>query len=550
MGLGWLRLLLSLLVIDAHYGGFRLLVQPRLVNAFGVDRMAFVGEGEVAIAGFFVISGYVIAYVLARKYDPGSWRGIGVFLLGRALRIYPLYLLVFAAFWAMLAVAGAAPQMGATQLANNLLLVPLGVVALLGDHVTLGPMQFTGQLLIGPAWTLCFDLLFYVLAPFLLVWKRTLWAVWGMGLVYFVAFAVTLDPRPPIWFAYLYTSPIAYLFAFACGALVFHHGDRIAPNRVVLGALFVALFWLTYFPLGFTNAAVNQLLAILVLTGLVAALKDFGKGRKWDRLFGDLTYSTYLLHLPLLLLLERFQVAGAPWWGLVLTYALAFALLYTFEYPLDRLRDGLHRRLSATAGRPVSALSLASAAIVAMLAAAAVTSYVRNALHGGESITPGPTPCPTTWRCTPGSAAFTIDVSGAGMVQLEPPLVTTQRVLVDVRNSGTTGTVFAGFDVGGRDGLRAGIQRTGATCTLVVEQAGRREPAPAGWSGSCASPHRFVLDGSTGSIVLAVDSLWVFPTAQPATAANLVVRAEGGSDGSVALTGLFSTARSPRAPPR
>lgn len=549
MGLGWLRLLLSLLVIDAHYGGFRLLVQPRLVNAFGVERMAFVGEGEVAIAGFFVISGYVIAYVLARKYDPASWRGIGIFLLGRALRIYPLYLLVFAAFWAMLALAGAAPQMGATQLANNLLLVPLGAVALLGDHVTLGPMQLTGQLLIGPAWTLCFDLLFYVLAPFLLVWKRTLWAVWGVGLVYFAAFAVTLDPRPPIWFAYLYTSPIAYLFAFACGALVFHHGDRIAPNRLLLGGLFGALFWLTYFPLGFTNAAVNQLLAILVLTGLVAALKDFGKGRQWDRLFGDLTYSTYLLHLPLLLLLERFQIAGAPWWGLILTYALAFALLYTFEYPLDRLRDGLQRRLSANAGRPVSALPLASTAIVAMLAAVAVTSYVRNALHGGESLNPAIAACPAAWRCTPGRAALVIDVAGAGTAQLESPLATTQRVLVDVRTSGAAGAVFAGFEIGGGDGLKAGIQRTGAACALVVERAGRREPVPAGWSGGCASPHRFVLDGSTGTIVLAVDSLWVFPTAQPATAARMVVRAEGGSDGSVALTGLFTTARRPRAPP-
>ena len=549
MGLGWLRLLLSLMVIDAHYGGFRLLIQPRLVNAFGVDRLAFVGEGEVAIAGFFVISGYVIAYVLARKYDPASWRGIGLFLLGRALRIYPLYLLVFAAFWAMLAYAGAAPQMGATQLANNLLLVPLGVQSLLGDHVTLGPMQLTGQLLIGPAWTLCFDLLFYVLAPFLLVWKRMLWAVWGIGLIYFAAFAVTLDPRPPIWFAYLYTSPIAYLFAFACGALVFHHGDRIAPNRLMLGGLFVALFWFTYFPLGFTNAAFNQLLAIVVLTGLVAALKDFGKGRKWDRLFGDLTYSTYLLHLPLLLLLERFQMAGAPWWGLVLTYALAFVLLYTFEYPLDRLRDGLHRRLSTTAGRPVSVLPLASIAIVAMMAAAAVTSYVRNALQGGEAFTPAITACPQAWRCTPGTAALVVDVAGAGTAQLEPPLDTTQRVLVDVRNSGATGTVFAGFEVDKPDGLKVGIQRTGDTCALVVERAGRREPAPTGWSGQCVSPHRFVLDGSTGAIVLAVDSLWVIPTLHPATGARMVVRADAGSTGSVALTGLFSTSRNQRAPP-
>lgn len=546
MGLGWLRLLLSLMVIDAHYGGFRLLVQPRLVNAFGVDRLAFVGEGEVAIAGFFVISGYVIAYVLARKYDPASWRGVSLFLLGRALRIYPLYLLVFAAFWAMLAYAGAAPPMRSGQLVNNLLLLPLGVVALLGDHAQLGPMQLTGQLLIGPAWTLCFDLLFYVLAPFLLVWKRPLWVMWGLGLVYFVAFSVTLDPRPPIWFAYLYTSPSAYLFAFASGALVFHHGDRIAANRLVLGGFFVALFWLTYFPLGFTNAALNQLLAILVLTVLVATLKDFGKGHKWDRLFGDLTYATYLLHLPLLLLLERFEVAGAPWWGLILTYALAWMLLYAFEYPLDRWRDAVHRRLSATSAPRVPSFGLASGAIVALFTAVAVTSYVRNGLHGGDKVAPGIASCPAGWRCTAGPNALRLDLSGEGAVEVLPPLVTAQRVLIDLRNTGTNGSVFAGFEIGGPDNLKVGIKRNGAACDLVVERAGRKEPKPAGWSGECGATHRFVFDGSTGYIVLAVDSLWVFPTAQPATDARMVIRADTATEGSVALTGLFTTSRNQR----
>ncbi len=547
MGLGWLRLLLSLMVIDAHYGGFRLFVQPRLVAAFGVDRMAFVGEGEVAIAGFFVISGYVIAYVLARKYDPASWRGIGLFLLGRALRIYPLYLLVFAAYWATLAYAGATPQMGSGQLVNNLLLLPLGLVALLGDHVHLGPMQLTGQLLIGPAWTLCFDLLFYVLAPFLLVRKPLLWVIWGLGLVYFVAFSVTLDPRPPIWFAYLYTSPTAYLFAFASGALVFHHGDRIVANRLVLGGLFVAMFWLTYFPLGFTNAALNQLLAILVLTLLVATLKDFGKGRKWDRLFGDLTYATYLLHLPLLLILERFQVAGAPWWGLILTYALAWMLLYAFEYPLDRWRDTVHRRLSAQSAPPVPSFGLASGVIVTLLTAVAVTSYVRNGLHGGGALAPEIAACPAGWRCTAGPNALRFELSGEGAVDIQPPLVTAQRVLIDLRNNGTTGSVFVGFEVGGRDGLKVGIQRNGAACDLVVERAGRKERRPAGWSGECGALHRFVFDGSTGTIVLAIDSLWVFPTAQPATLARMVIRADAATEGSVGLTGLFSTSRNQQA---
>jgi len=543
MGLGWLRLLLSLMVIDAHYGGFRLLVQPAIVNALGVDRVAFVGEGEVAIAGFFVISGYVIAYVLARKYDPRSWRGIGTFLLGRALRIYPLYLLLFGAFWAALALIGAPPQMPTTQFLNNLLLLPLGVVALLGDHQHLGPMQLTGQLLIGPAWTLCFDLLFYILAPFLLVRKRILWITWSVGLIYFVAFIVTLDPRPPIWFAYLYTSPIAYLFAFTSGALVFHYGDRLAGNRWLLTVLLAGLLWLTYFPWGLTNAALNQLLAILLLTGVVAVLKDFGRGRRWDRLFGDLTYATYLLHLPLLLLLERLQVTGAPWWGLALTYLLAWGLLYAVEYPLDRWRERLHHRLAATPGAPMRALRIATGAIVAAMTLAAATSFARNALNGGHGFNPIAATCPASWRCVPGTASLRVDIVGEGAVDIDPSLATGQRVLIDLRNGGTTGSVFAGLEIGGPDGLKVGIERRGSNCTLVVQHLGQRQPAPAGWGSACTALHRFVVDGSTGAIVVAVDSLWVYPTTQRQSDARMSIRAGPGSDGSVVLSDVFTTAR-------
>ena len=109
MGLGTLRFVLSLLVIDAHYGLVIPYAQRATVDAFGIGRVAYVGPGGIAVSGFFVISGYLIAQVLDRKYDPG-WRGAWAFYVSRALRIYPLYWLAFAAYWAALAALHAPPS--------------------------------------------------------------------------------------------------------------------------------------------------------------------------------------------------------------------------------------------------------------------------------------------------------------------------------------------------------------------------------------------------------------------------------------------------------
>ena len=65
------------------------------------------------------------------------------------------------------------------------------------------------------------------------------------------------------------------------------------------------LVWVTYFPLGLPNTYVNSLLAALLFIPLVAMLGQTATTRRTDRVLGDLTYSTYLLHLPLLILLQR-----------------------------------------------------------------------------------------------------------------------------------------------------------------------------------------------------------------------------------------------------
>ena len=313
MGLGALRFILSLLVMDAHFGGFREYLQPRVVHAFGVDNVAYVGEGGIAVTGFFVISGYVIAYVLGRKYDTATARGIATFYLGRALRIYPLYFLVFGLYWMALAMLGNPPAMGGTRLLANLTLVPYGVLALFPDQNRFGPVDLTQSLLIAPAWTLTLDLLLYLLAPPLFTRRSTTWAVWCLGLAYFLAFAVLSDTRPPVWYGYFYATAMPYVFAFATGALIYHYRHFGAPPRFIVPVAVVLLLAVAFFPIGMTNTPLNQLVAVFCFGIWVAALAG-KKAHAWDRPLGELTYGSYLLHVPLLMVFGHLGVRHpAPW---------------------------------------------------------------------------------------------------------------------------------------------------------------------------------------------------------------------------------------------
>ena len=428
MGIGTLRFCLSLLVIDSHYGLFGRWIQLAAVNRFGVDRLAYVGSGGIAVSGFFVISGYLITLVLTRKYDAG-WHGAKAFYLSRALRIYPLYGLVFACYWIALRWQDAAPAYSFARWLGNLTLIPYGIVGMAADENAFG-LATTDALLIGPAWTLCYDLLFYVLAPWLFVRARTCWWVAILGFAYFVAFVLFADPRPPVWFQFFYGTGMPYLFMFACGALAYHYRASLRFGWGGAGLLVGGLCWVTYFPLGMSNTYLNGLVAVLLYTPLVATLGQAGPDPRVDRVLGDLTYATYLIHLPLLLVASRLGWPSAPMWALALTYVVSIALLLGFEYPLDRLRDRLYARSGqGRAGARAARVTIAiPAAIGGLLVAAGMLSAWNNLWRAGTDVELRAVSCPQNWHCDKERIAF----DGAGQVEFGPAFAAGNRVVVDL----------------------------------------------------------------------------------------------------------------------
>lgn len=536
MGLGTLRFILSLLVIDAHYGLAIPHVQRLVIEAVGVSRAAYVGPGGIAVSGFFVISGYLIALVLDRKYEDGPRGALG-FYASRALRIYPLYWLLFAAYWVALVALGTPPALDAGAIAGNLTLVPYGVLGIVADRNDSLLRNLTSTLLIGPSWTLCYDLVFYLAAPWLFRRKNTTWWMVATGLVYFLAHAVLADPRPPVWYAFFYENGTPYLFMFALGALAWHYRGRIEWPVWTSVASMACVLWLTYAPVGLTNTYLAQLIAGCVFAILVSAIGRRRHARRIDRVLGDLTYATYLLHLPLLVIAQRLALPAPALWGLAGTYLGALLLLFAFELPLDRLRDKVYERRGRTPrARPASAIVPVSVA-GAFLAGASV-SLAANLLDAGTRVAVTVPTCPASWRCERGEVTF----RGPGVVSWAPELRHSRRVVADLELAAGPGDASVAL-VASDGALSVGITRREMRCRVEIVVAGRELALSADLVEACRT-RRIVLDTASMPARVAVDSLWVVDAgAAPVGNLRVVLNATAGSEGTAAVRDVFLTRR-------
>ncbi|MGL4396492.1 MAG: acyltransferase family protein, partial [Hyphomicrobium sp.] len=167
-------MLLAMTVVAAHAYGF-----------------VAVG-GKLAVQMFYMISGFLISYILteARTYE-----SVKNFYLNRALRIFPIYWVIALLALALHACMTLAGQNNFFDLYNKLELS--GIAALIVSNIIIfgqdlimftvvraGEFQFATDvsktelsvwqgLLVPQAWSLGVELSFYVIAPFVL--RRTAW---------------------------------------------------------------------------------------------------------------------------------------------------------------------------------------------------------------------------------------------------------------------------------------------------------------------------------------------------------------------------------------
>ncbi len=276
------RAIAALLVVVHH--ATLLAAQPRYLGAY-----AFAAAPVFFNAGvdfFFVLSGFIIAYV--HWGDIGRPAALGGYARARLTRIFPLYwaiLIPLAAIYALRPELGEPRQHDPIYVATSLILWPM-----------------PQQPVLGVAWSLTYEMLFYLLfAGAVAAGRRSAWlaAAWAVAIV---GFGLGGGASYPADFL-LSAHNLQFLMGVGAAALL---RTRAAPRPAVLlgagAAAFAFVVGVAEPRLGLTDplavAAALGLASTACLVG-AAELERGGRLRApgWLTSLGGASYAVYLVHV-------------------------------------------------------------------------------------------------------------------------------------------------------------------------------------------------------------------------------------------------------------
>lgn len=270
----------AMLVVFHHAGS--IMAQPRF---FGTEPFAeHLRNFNVGVDFFFVLSGFLITWV--HFDDIGRKERLGNFARKRFLRIYPPYwgiVIPLIILYALFPAGGVPSQRDPVNVVLSLLLLP-----------------YTAQPVLGVAWTLTHEILFYVLFAIILLAGRIwllLFPLWAVAIVV----ANVINPDLPFPLSFL-LSPfnLEFLLGTAIAFLVRNRQAPLALAWIVAGsAAFVALML-------FATRIQDNMLVARIAFGLASAVFVIG-AVSYERnrsvvlpavmgLFGAASYAIYLAH--------------------------------------------------------------------------------------------------------------------------------------------------------------------------------------------------------------------------------------------------------------
>ena len=299
-----LRAIAALLVILPHSAGlFAYWPVPSLPTRL---MMGLASCGHVGVQIFFVLSGFVIAYTLRRQMM--TLKSVVVFIVRRSIRLDPPYWAAIALFCAYLsfrrsvALADvAAPS--SQQLVSHLFY--------LQDVFGYGDINVA-------FWTLCIEVQFYLVFCIVLGISQTLDGLksemgWAWDKIPFITLYVLSLAWPARFLGD--DTPAAGLFlphwyAFILGAIVWWVVEGRIPHWVGYLAILLLAAICAMHPR-------KDVLAVACTASLVLIAANRGRlyrwlDEPWIQFLGKISYSIYLVHVPIAGVILGLQVRIAP----------------------------------------------------------------------------------------------------------------------------------------------------------------------------------------------------------------------------------------------
>jgi peptidoglycan/LPS O-acetylase OafA/YrhL len=341
-----IRALAALLVLGLH--------TDQNVPSGVLTALPFLARGYLGVDFFFVLSGFIITHVYFASLAQPSRNGVQVFLWHRFIRLYPVHVAVLAALVVLISIVRA----------NHISLnnpqewqygdLPWQLTLLHAWVVTPKPGWN------APSWSISAEwfayLLFPLLAPALaLVRDRMTALVLATAALTGTAWAFVLAD----WSLNTWVGPPALVRVsgeFLCGAALCRAVALTSRPASLRGDLLGAAAFILFLVGASLAMRDFGLVALLALTIFGAAnANGFFAALLGSRPFvwlGEISYSIYMVHFPVLLVLRRlWERAGIAEWNassraaaflttIVLVTALAAMLFYAVERPArTRLRD-------------------------------------------------------------------------------------------------------------------------------------------------------------------------------------------------------------------
>ena len=307
--------------------------------------------GYLGVDVFFVISGYLITTLVAGGIDRGNFR-LTEFYFRRAKRLLP------AAYVTILVTALCAPWFLNQQVFKDFAFQAIGAFTFTANIVLWQQTgYFEGASDMKPllhTWSLSLEEQYYMLLPgALLLLPRTFWlrAVIG-ALLLSLALCIVGGAVKPIASFYLLPTRAWELLIGSVGALLVTApgaASRVASSYVVRVVFFPSLailLLLGAFPIGDRHPGAGALLICLATLFVVLrrhdGLERAGITKGLARV-GDISYSLYLVHWPIIALLKNAWVGQGAELSLTLrltalglSFAAAYLLYHFIEDPIRK----------------------------------------------------------------------------------------------------------------------------------------------------------------------------------------------------------------------
>jgi len=322
---GLIRFILAILVVISHFSDFFML-------------------GKYAVCGFFILSGYWIAFMYEKKYSLKENKII-IFYVSRLWRIFPMFY-VFSILGLIITLI-----YYPTFISGILNLEFWSKLSTLSSNLFIVGNANPQHRILGPAWSLEVEIIFYLLYPFIaiLIKKNKARLIIYTVLFFLISILIILNFKTQ--FEY---NGLPYIFLFLFGVLVYNY--QISFSRNVQN--FSAAIFLLLLIINYTNSSLHNTLKedgiyfnivtilLIIFSAPTIINSVYHKTNNQDKILGDLSYIVYLCHWVwiqayYILILQHPTVTIKLVFSLIIVLITAFTSIIVYKYidrPIEKKR--------------------------------------------------------------------------------------------------------------------------------------------------------------------------------------------------------------------